>query len=180
MKQAKYDRIKKGFDQRVSTASELEEAKLNVTLAAAQIKLAELEHEQKGYDAEKQRDKIEHMRLHSPIDGVVKKLNVGPGEMADPQSRDGAIVVAKWDPLWIEANLNTAEAKNLQPGQQIDVQYDGETEWMPAKIIFLDQFDYGSDTRLVRLELANPKEKPPGLKMLLKLPAEGTPVAVGR
>jgi len=91
---------------------------LTVKLADAQIKLAELEHDQKGWDAEKEKVKIEQMKIISPIDGMVEKLNIGEGEMGDPQSRDGAIVVGQWDPLWLEMHPPSSQAAQLKMFQE--------------------------------------------------------------
>jgi multidrug efflux pump subunit AcrA (membrane-fusion protein) len=164
-KQVLLDRKKDMMSKGVATVSEVEDADLAVQLAAARVKLANQEHQKKGFEYKKQLDKLEHMTLKSPIDGVVRRINIGPGEMADPQSREGAIVVTAWDPIWIEANPATAESKELQLGQTLEVQFEGDKDKHKAKIIFLDQFDYGSESRLIRLEYPNKDLKPPGLRV---------------
>ena len=43
------------------------------------------------------------MTLHSPIDGVVQRVNLQPGEVVDSSSdKDGACFVIKNDPLWVQ------------------------------------------------------------------------------
>jgi multidrug efflux pump subunit AcrA (membrane-fusion protein) len=162
-----------------ASESEVEEADLAVKLAAAQVSLAKIEHLQKGFDAEKQKVKIEQEKILSPITGIVEKINVGKGEMADPQSKDGSIVVGQWNPLWLEIHLPSAQAAQLKLNQQLAVKYDGGP-WQDAKIIFFQNVDPASDTELVRLELANPGNAHlPGLHMQVKLPPSVTAVAVG-
>jgi RND family efflux transporter MFP subunit len=164
---------------RAASQSEVDEAALAVKLAQAQIALAELEHDQKGWDAEKEKVKIEQMHIASPIDGIVEKINIGEGEMADPQSKDGSIVVGQWDPLWLEVHLPSSQAEQLKMGQELPVRYDGG-DWQTAKIIFFEKVDAASDTEMVRLELANPNNsRLPGLHMQIKLPDNVSAVAAG-
>jgi multidrug resistance efflux pump len=158
------------FKENAASNTEVEQADLAVKLAAAQVKLAEMEHDQKGFDAEKEKVKIEQMTIFSPIDGVVEKLNVGEGEMGDPQSRDGAIVVAQWNPLWLEMHLPSSQAAQLKLNQEVSVRYDGE-KWQTAKILFFEKVDAASDTQMVRMELPNPNSRTPGLHMQVQLPA---------
>jgi multidrug efflux pump subunit AcrA (membrane-fusion protein) len=167
------DQKKTMYDQRVATKTEWQEAELAVQLSDARVKLAVVEHQKKVFERDKQKDKLEKEKLKSPINGVVKKLNIGPGEMADPQNREGSIVVAQWDPMWLEANPPTAEAKNLQLGQVLDVTFEGEKKPRQATIVFLDQYDFGSESRLVRLEMKNPTLQPPGLRVTITLPPAG-------
>jgi macrolide-specific efflux system membrane fusion protein len=163
-----------------ASQSELDEAKLAVELAAAQIAMAELEHDQKNYDAEKEKVKIEQMQIISPIDGIVEKLNIGEGEMADPQNKEGSIIVGQWNPLWLEVHLESAQASQLKLNQELLAKYDGG-QWQPAKIIFFEKVDATSDTQMVRLELPNPDNaRYPGLHMQIKLPEGVTGVAAGQ
>jgi multidrug resistance efflux pump len=156
----------------------LDQALLDVDLANAQIALAVLEHHQKGFDRDKEKVKIDQMQINSPINGIVEKINVGPGEMADPQSRDGAIVVGQWDPLWLEVHLPSSQASQLKLGDKLQVKYDG-ADWQAAKIIYFEKVDAASDTEMVRMELANPNNaRLPGLHMQVRLPQNVTAVAL--
>jgi multidrug efflux pump subunit AcrA (membrane-fusion protein) len=165
------------FLKHAASQAEVDEADLAVKLAEAQINLAKQEHDTDGYDAQKEAVKIEQMQIVSPVKGIVEKINVGPGEMADPQSRDGAIVVGVWDPLWLEVHLPSAQAAQLKMGDPLAVRYDGG-EWQTAKIIYFEKVDAASDTEMVRMELPNPgNQKPAGLHMQVKLPDSVTAVA---
>jgi multidrug efflux pump subunit AcrA (membrane-fusion protein) len=170
LKIVKAKRTKELFDKDAASVSEVEEADLAVKLAEAQINLAQQEHDKAGFDAAKQAVKVEQMKMRSPIKGIVEKINIGPGEMADPQSRDGAIVVGQWDPLWLEVHLPSSQAAQLKLNQDLAVKYDGG-EWQTARIIYFEKVDAASDTEMVRMELANPgNAKPAGLHMQVKLP----------
>jgi RND family efflux transporter MFP subunit len=160
-----------------ASQSEVDEAELAVKLATAQIALAELEHDQKIYDAEKEKVKIEQMQIPSPIDGIVEKINIGEGEMADPQNKEGSIVVGQWNPLWLEVHLPSLQAAQLKMNQEMFAKYEGG-EWKSAKIIFFEKVDATSDTQMVRLEMANPDNaKFPGMHMQIKLPDGVTAMA---
>jgi len=177
-KQVKYQRQLKLKEQRNTSESEVEDARLAVLLADTQIDLAKLEHEQKILDARRLEVKVEQMKIRAPVDGVIQKLNTGQGEMADPQNRDGAIVLVANDPLWVEMHLPTAQALQLTLGEKLPVREAGQKEWQDAKIIFFaPQADAASDTELVRLELPNVKGRQSGLQMQVKLPEKVAAVA---
>ncbi len=165
------------FKDHAASQTEVEQADLAVKLAKAQVNLAIMEHDQKGYDAEKERVKIEQMTIFAPIDGVIEELNIHAGEMGDPQARDGAIIIAQWNPLWLEMHLPSAQAAELKLNQLLPVRYGDNDAWQTAKIIFFKKVDAASDTQLVRLELANPENKTPGLHMQVKLPGKADGVA---
>ena len=164
------------FKDKAASLTEVEQADLAVKLAEAQVKLAIMEHDQKGFEAEKERIKIEQMSLFSPIDGIVEKLNVHAGEMGDPQARDGAVIIGQWNPLWLEMHLPSAQASKLKMFQELQVKY-ADGKWLSAKIIFFEKVDAASDTQLVRMELVNPENINPGLHMQVKLPADAAVAA---
>ncbi len=182
VKQVQLDRLKKLHDEdHAASPYEVEQAQLDVELAQTQVDLGKLEHEQKKLDALKQKIKVELMQLVSPIDGIVEKRNINPGEMAsaDPQNHDGSIVVVQNDPLWVEMNLPTAAARQLQMGQVLPVKYNWETEWNSAKIVFFaPEANAQSDTQLVRLLLPNPSGINSGNHIQVKLPEKAAALAV--
>ncbi len=179
-KQALFDRP--GHD---ASQSELDEAKLAVDLANAQILVAEQKHSKAVLDAQRQKIKVDHMQLKSTVDGVVQVINIHPGEMADPQNKEGAIVVVKNDPLWVEIHPSADKALKLKMGQELQVRYAAAFgsdvfPWQSAKVIFFaPKADAGSKTELVRLELPNPTGQKSGLAMEVRLPTDVSPVAAG-
>jgi hypothetical protein len=105
----------------------------------------------------------------------VQQINLGPGEMSDPQNRDGAVIVVKNDPLWIDVHLPTSQSLKLEMGETLQVRYADGGEWQPAKIIFFaPKVDAASDTQHVRLEMPNKANKASGLQVLVQLPAKIT------
>jgi hypothetical protein len=70
--------------------------------------------------------------------------------------------------------------RKLKLDQELEVRYEDQTEWQPAKVIFIGkQGDGGSDTHLVRLELPNTDNRAAGSKVLVKLPADVAAVTGG-
>lgn len=151
--------------------SEVEEARLAVKIGEIRIRLAEQENSTKKIEGDRQEIRIGLMQLKSPIEGVVKKLNIGIGEMADPQNRDGAIVIVKNDPLWVEMFIPREQAARLEIGTPMEVQYPSEASWSTAKVIYRDpEADAASGMQLVRMEMANPDDHDAGSQVIIKLP----------
>jgi RND family efflux transporter MFP subunit len=164
--------------QHNASESEVEEAQLDVDQANAQIILSKLEHDQKGFEAKEKEVKLELMKLVAPFDGIVQQINVRHGEMADPQSRDGAIVVVTNDPLWVEMHIPTTQALQLHLQQALKVRLESDKDWRDAKITyFAPEADAASGTQKVRLELPNPTGQWSGLHADVKLPDNVAAVA---
>lgn len=158
--------------------TEIEEAR--ITMELAELKIAEAEQKKKQAQAVYMRQlvKVELGELVSKIDGIVEKVNVDAGEMADPQKPEGAISVVNNDPLWVELPLlATWQVARLAVGQELQVRYkiDPPDTWKPAKIIFISPVaDARAGTQLVRLELPNSENRSSGLDVEVKLPPELT------
>ena len=166
---------------RLASESEVEEAALAVQLAEAQIKVSEVKHDKAVADAEQQQIKVDQMQLTSPIDGIVETINAHGGEMADPQAKDGAVVIVSNDPLWVEMDLPVAAANKLKVDQQLEVGYwnpgpNGTgtvTDWQQAKISYFDpKASASGGTERVRLVLPNAQQQRSGSEMRVRLPAD--------
>jgi RND family efflux transporter MFP subunit len=161
----------KRFKGMGSSASPFEvlEAELDVALSEIKVQQAQQEQKQKKLQADRQKIKVDLMHLKSPIDGLVEKLNLGLGEVVDPNKPSCTVV--KNDPLWVEIHLPSRQAAELATGDTLPVQEDGKKLWADAKVIFLSPVaDAASGTRLVRLAMPNPTGVPSGLQVLVKLP----------
>jgi len=170
------DRLQAAFDSGgAANGTELEEAKLALAQAEIQIKAAQEEHKKNLADLAKQSRKLEKMKLLSPIDGLVEKINVFPGEMADPGKQDGVLTIVCNKPLWVDVHVPTAQAATLKIDDELPVAYENEPEkWFTGRIIlFSPEADAASNTQTVRLELANQEQKPAGLWLNIRLAAQG-------
>ena len=95
------------------------------------------------------------MRLVSPIDGRVEKLEAHQGELADAQTK--VIRVVKIDPLWIDAKVPLDLARQLCAGGAATVEFFLTGETATGKVVFCSATaDYGSKTLMVRVEVPNP------------------------
>jgi RND family efflux transporter MFP subunit len=150
------------------SASELEEATLDVTMAQKQLELAQQEKFQKGLEAEEDQAKINLKHLVSPIDGIVLKINTHAGE--SPTQDKPVMTIVKNDPLWVEADLPTQDVKQIRIGQTLDFRYVGEN-WQPGTVIYIaPEADARSDTQKVRMEMANPSHRDSGLQVEVRMP----------
>jgi RND family efflux transporter MFP subunit len=134
--------------------SQLAQAQLELQLAEYQRNLAVLE--KLRTEAE-----LERRIVRSPIDGVVMRRLIGPGEYAYSQVQ--IVRIAKIDPLHVEVFLPTELYPSLSVGEEAQVwpaePVGGE---YAAKIIAIDRvFDAASDTFGVRLSLPNPGDHLP-------------------
>ena len=157
------------------SASEREEAQLAVVVGKLRIKLAEQDTIKKKADLKVQDKLIDKMKILSPIDGVVEKIDADPGEVWDPSKP--AVIVVDNSKIDVEASLKTSDVNKLKVGDMIDVRYEDDTQPRQAKIIYLSPVaDAASDTRLVRATMPNSDNKPSGMSVSVKL-AESKPTA---
>ena len=173
LKEVEYKRMLKLFNLKPPNATELEvaKAKLEVERAEASVALAVQKRSIAAAQAATEQAKIDLKQVRSPIDGVVQKLDTHVGEVATNQPDKPAFRVVRNDPLWVDAHLSAAVTARLKPGQQLQIRYVAEDKWMPADVLFLSsQVRPGSQTRMVRLQLPNPDDRPSGLEVYVKLP----------
>lgn len=173
-KKVEYENKQKGYEQQAASATEVEEAKLDMEQAAAELKFRQVEHLKAIADADTQALVIDKMQLLSPVDGTVKQINIQEGEIVDPNKPDGAITLVTNNPLWVEVKVPSSQALKLKQGDIVSVSYQNESDkWMNATIIFLDpEVDAASDKQTVRLELNNDQNRPAGLWVNVRLPSD--------
>jgi len=156
--------------------AEIEEAMNDVTLAEKQLKVSEEDQQEAKIKAEAQAKKVDLLSLESPCNGIVQKIIAHPGEWADPQNKEGAIVLVNNDPLYIEIReLTTRQVAMLKPGQKLQVTYvdDAGAKPQEAEIFYFDPVaDPTVGTRLIKLRMPNPQAKEAGLHVSVKLPPE--------
>lgn len=172
LKKVVLDRTEKLFKDSAASVTELEEKRLDSELASKRVELGAEETLTKKYEAERLKAKLDLTQLLSTIDGVVQRIDVKEGEIADPnQVNRPACVVVKNDPLKVEVFLPTAVSETLKAGQELEVQYPKSTEWQKAKITFFDPVaDAGSQMRKLELELPNPSQRVAGWEVQVRVP----------
>jgi len=157
--------------KRNATFLEVEEARLEMERADASVKLAKQKRAVAAAQAGTEQAKIDLKQIRCPLDGVVQKLDTHVGEVATNQADKPAFRVVQNNPLWVDAHLPAAVTARLKKGQQLQVRYVAEDKWMAAEVLYLQPtVRPGSQTRMVRLELPNPDDRPAGLEVYVKLP----------
>jgi multidrug efflux pump subunit AcrA (membrane-fusion protein) len=157
--------------------AEIEEARNDVTLAEKQLKVSNEDQQEAKIKADAQGKKVDLMTRTSPCNGIVQKIVAHVGEWADPQNKEGAIVVVNNDPLNVEVRELTArQVSMLKLGQKLQVKYQTEDKaapWQQATITYFDPVaDATTDQRMFRMEMPNPDGKEAGLHVMVKLPPE--------
>lgn len=155
--------------KKVGSNLEYDEARVELIIAKLKIDLANEETEAKRLDVAKLKAQLNRMRIVSPFDGEVRKVESGVGEVADPQKP--SIIIVQNDPLKVQTKLPTSITDGMKLGQKLQVRYRDEKEWRDAEIIYFDPVaDASSGTQLIQLKLPNPQGRRAGMDMVVKLP----------
>jgi RND family efflux transporter MFP subunit len=173
LKKVKFKRTEDLYNAKPRNATflEVEEARLEVERADASVKLARQKRQVSKAQADTEQAKIDLKQIKAPFDGVVSKLDTHVGEVANSQADRAAIRIVKNNPLWVDAHLPAAVTARLTKGQQLQVRYATEDKWLPAEVMYLQPVVRGgSQTRMVRLQVANAEDRPAGLEVYVKLP----------
>jgi len=157
-----------------ATSLEVDHARLDVTIAELSLQLAQFELKQAKLKYEQVRLQIERMKLLSPIDGVVERRLVDPGEAVEASDKIAQIVQV--DPLWIDAAVPLAIARGLAKGVSTARVEFGSADpalhrTVDGKIIHIAAVaDSASKTLTVRIECPNPSHRPAGEHVFVSFP----------
>ena len=159
-----------------ATDLEVDHAKLEVTMAELSLELYQFEQEQAKRKYQEMRLQIDRMRVVSPIDGVVERLLVEPGESVEAAGKIAQVV--QIDPLWIDVAVPLAIARTLKRGESNAVaEFDGadpaRRSSFNGKIIHIAAVaDSASGTLTVRVECPNAARRPAGEHVYVSFPAQ--------
>ena len=171
LKRNNYQKEEDLFQKKNSSFFQKEEARLEMERADASVKLAKQKRAVAQAQAATEQAKIDLKKIVAPFDGIVSKRDTHPGEVATNQADQPAFRLVRNDPLWVDAHLPAAAAARLKPGQKLDVSYVGENAKVPAEVLYVQPVVRpGSQTRMVRLQMPNPDERPAGLEVFVTLP----------
>lgn len=170
LKRIVFERKRRLFEQGGGNESEVQEAETDMKLAEIAVERERHEGEVALADAKAQEERLRQMRLLSPIDGFVEKIENRVGEATDPQRP--SIIVVQTDPLDVEIKgLSSRQAGLLKVGQVLQVRYSSTEPWIDAKVKYVAPVvDARSDTQLVKLTMPNPTGRYAGLKVQVRLP----------
>jgi membrane fusion protein (multidrug efflux system) len=154
------------FKDGAATGLEVDHARLDVTISQLSLELAQFEIKQAKLKYEQVRLQIERMKLLSPIDGVVERLLVDPGEVTEAAEKIAQIV--QIDPLWIDVPVPLSRARTLRkdaPGATVEFESADPAKRLvvEGKIIHIAAVaDSASGTLTVRVECPNKTHRPAG------------------
>ena len=155
-------KLERAAARNAATELEVEHAKLNVRIAELSLELAKFEHEQAKRKYHEQSVRVENMRIKSPIDGRIEKIQVETGESVNALA--DVIQVVQIDPLWIDVPVPLAEAGTLANGKTVRVEFPGPKKASSeGTIVFIAAVaDAASGTLRVRVEVPNKAKRPAG------------------
>ena len=159
-----------------ATELEVDHAKLEVVIGELSLELTQFEQKQAGLKYQEMRLQIDRMRVVSPIDGVVERLLVEPGESVEAAGKIAQVV--QIDPLWIDVAAPLAAARTLKKGQSnAVVEFDGadpaRRSSVSGKIIHIAAVaDSASGTLTVRVECPNAARRPAGEHVYVSFPTK--------
>jgi RND family efflux transporter MFP subunit len=161
-KEVDLKKLEKAASLNAATALEVEHAKLDVKIADLSVKLAvfELEQAQRKYNEAK--IQIDNMSLKSPIDGIIEKTEVEPGESVN--ALEDIVRVVQINPLWIDTPVPLEKARDLRYGDTTQVSFpDSKETSIEGTIIFIGAVaDAASSTLRVRIQVPNRSLRPAG------------------
>jgi RND family efflux transporter MFP subunit len=161
-KEVDLKKLEKAASLNAATALEVEHAKLDVKIADLSVKLAvfELEQAQRKYNEAK--IQIDNMILKSPIDGIIEKTEVEPGESVN--ALEDIVRVVQINPLWIDTPVPLEKARDLRYGDTTQVSFpDSKETSIEGTIIFIGAVaDAASSTLRVRIQVPNRSLRPAG------------------
>jgi RND family efflux transporter MFP subunit len=166
------DNKKKAFENGGANEEEYDQAELAFEGAAILVQYDEEQHAADLAKLAEQARKVEKMKLLSPIDGIVRAVNIHEGEVVDPNKPEGAVTVVKIKPLWVDVPLAPTIAAKLKLGDKLDMSYEDDPNTvLSGDIIYFDPVvDKTVNQQTVRVELANDEGKPAGLLLNVRVP----------
>lgn len=157
-------RVRDAESQQGAAAFEIERAALRTKLAQVQHQLALQKRQEAAIQLAAAEVQHELFTLKAPLGGIIEEVVVEPGEMVDEVKPVLRLVVI--DPLWIDAPTPTDAAAGLKVGDKATVVLrttgSAPREMQGTVVHIASVADPGSDTRLVRVEVANPEGLPAG------------------
>jgi RND family efflux transporter MFP subunit len=144
---------------------DIENAQAEYNVAVQDVASAELSRRMAELELKRSKATLEQHTIRSPIDGIVMKRSLGPGEYVNQEAN--IITVARIDPLNVETFLPVRYYGLIKVGDAAHVRPDNPVGGdRSAKVTIVDEvFDAASGTFGVRLALPNPAHiVPAGLR----------------
>lgn len=155
-----------------TTKWELKRQALKVKIAEWKFKLAEFERDKYKLQLDEADVRVARMQLRSPFAGTVERVLVKEGGATN--ALEEVIWLVQTDPLWVEAPVDLAKARQLKLDQQLEVTFpDATSQPVHAKIVHKASVA-NAGKLMVRLEVPNPTNRPAGETVTIRLPGVST------
>ncbi|NHO67801.1 efflux RND transporter periplasmic adaptor subunit [Aestuariicella hydrocarbonica] len=139
------------------SSQSFDELKANYIIAVQDLEVANFERQRMSLAKEKAQAILAQRKIRSTINGVVQKVDRGPGEYVFQEA--SIMTVVQLDPLFIETFIPVDRYKDVKLGMMGSVSIsEPEEKTVKAEVIVVDKvFDTTSGTIGVRLKLDNPE-----------------------
>jgi RND family efflux transporter MFP subunit len=151
-----------------NTGSKIDYDRAEATLKARRVDVEIAKYEKRQHEVELQirQAQLDRLTIEAPFSGIIDEVMVDPGQVK--RDTDNVLRIVDTNPLWIDVPAPTGLTMTLglKPSDKAWVLLDlpGEPKVWMAKIIEVGAAaDGSSNTRRVRVELANPNDWPSGL-----------------
>ncbi len=168
---------RESLSQGGASETELRDAMYKLGQAELALIASRRQHEEARVQLERERARLDEMRVVSPIAGRVLEVHKRKGETADEQTK--VITVVSVDPLWLEVNVPTRDSLSLRSGGAALVRWQDVGDDVPemnGKIIFISPAGHAGARQVqVRVEVSNTRSLPSGLHGSVRFLASGEP-----
>ncbi|MFT3686672.1 MAG: efflux RND transporter periplasmic adaptor subunit [Phycisphaerales bacterium] len=162
----RYQRILEANGERATNQQEVDDRRVQLDAARAQLVNAENEHKEEVAKLKQLEESLARYRLQAPFDGVVESVVVDSGSSIEPPNP--VLRIVNIDVLWIELPTPTdlTLSKDLKAGAPAWVLLDVPGGWVArGEVLYVSPVaDAAAATRRVRVSLPNPKQLPPGTR----------------
>jgi RND family efflux transporter MFP subunit len=161
-------------------AQDVDNAQAEFNVAEQDLVTAKLNRRMAELELDRSRAVVEQRTIRSPIDGIIVKRALGPGEYVNQEAN--IVTVARIDPLYVETFLPIRYYGLIKVGDPAKVRPDDPVGGIhEGTVKIVDQvFDAASGTFGVRLELPNAGHLvPAGLRcrITFEVPEQPAPVS---
>lgn len=169
-KKLDYERLIEVSKKGGATKMEVEHARLDAKIQELSVHLAEFNRAQAKTEHQQAVEQLKRMQIVAPVDGVVDSCFVEVGQSVDRAMK--VVRLVNVDPVWIDVPVPIAIGATLKVGQKATVVFDSaKGETAAGTIIHISLVaDSASETRMVRVSVANPKNRPAGMRVWVQFP----------
>jgi membrane fusion protein (multidrug efflux system) len=125
-----FERAKKGFDEGVTTAQQLDHAQKNYAMAKSKLEFSEADLELSVRELGVIVTKLEHTKIWASINGVIVKRWMWEGDVPSP----GQAIFSLYDldSTWVLANLEETKMQHVKLGDTVEIHIDA----YPRRVFF--------------------------------------------